>query len=76
MIIITAKGARFDTSKPALSSTCMILDSNGEQVMDALRLTGRMTTVTEFNKSTSMVEVEFSFGKTEINEDFLWQRGI
>ena len=73
MIITTAKNAKFDTSKPAKSNLIMILDDNGKQVMDTLRITGNMTTVMEFMEPVSMIEVEHSFGKDEVNEDFLWQ---
>jgi hypothetical protein len=73
MIITTAKNAKFDTSKPARSNIIMILDENGNQVMDTLRLTGNMTTVKEFGETVSMLEVEHSFGIDEINEDFIWQ---
>lgn len=73
MIITTAKNAKFDTSKPAKSNIIMVLDDNGNQVMDTLRITGNMTTVMEFMEPVSMIEVEHSFGKDEVNEDFLWQ---
>ena len=73
MIITTAKNAKFDTSKPAKSNICMFLDDNGNQKMDTLRLTGRMTTVQEFMEDVSMIEVETSYDITEVNEDFLWQ---
>ena len=73
MIITTAKIAKFDTTKPAKSNIIMVLDENGKQVMDTLRLTGNTTTVTEFGKPVTMIEVEWSFGIDEVNEDFLWQ---
>lgn len=73
MILKTAKGSRFDTSKPAKSNVIMVLDENGNQVMDTLRITGRYTTVSEFMESVTMVEVEHSFGIDEVNEDFIWQ---
>jgi len=73
MIITTAKNAKFDTTKPARSSTLMVLDSNGKQVMDVLRITGKISTVTEFMEDLSMIEVEGSFGITEVSEDFVWQ---
>jgi hypothetical protein len=73
MIITTAKGSKFDTDKPAKSNICMILTGNGKQVLDTLRLTGKTTTVEEFMEKTSMIEVETSFGITEVNEEFLWQ---
>lgn len=73
MILITAKGSKFDTEKTAKSNICMILTNNGKPVMDTLRITGKQTIVEEFGEKTSMIEVEHSFGKDEINEDFLWQ---
>jgi hypothetical protein len=51
----------------------MILNDKGSQVMDTLRITGKTTTVQEFMEAVSMVEVDTSFGLTEVNEDFLWQ---
>lgn len=69
----TAKGTNLDLSKPAKSNICMVLDGKGRQVMDELRLTGNQTIVEEFGEKVSMVEVETSFGVTEVNEDFLWQ---
>jgi hypothetical protein len=73
MIITTAKGTKFDTSKPAKSNICMVLDNQGRQVMDTLRITGNQTEVSIFMEKTSMVEVEHSFGVDEICEDYLWQ---
>ena len=72
-IITTVKGARFDTDKPAKSNLCMVLDGSGNQVMDSLRITGKMETVTEFMQPVSMVEVETSYGTTQVKEDYLWQ---
>lgn len=71
--IITATGARFDTEKPAKSNILMVFDDNGKRVFDTLRITGNTTNITEFGKPKTMVEVEHSFGKDEVNEDFLWQ---
>lgn len=73
MIITTAKGARFNTDQPAKSNIVMVLNDKGRQVMDTLRLTGRTETVKEFMEDVSMIEVEGSFGLTQVNEDFLWQ---
>ena len=41
--------------------------------MDTLRITGKTTVETECKQPQTMIEVEHSFGITEINEDFLWQ---
>lgn len=73
MIITTAKGNRFDTTKPATSNIVMVLDDNGNQVKDILRVTGNMETVKEFMEDMSMIEVDGSFGLTQVSEDFLWQ---
>ena len=73
MIITTPQNARFDTSKFAKSNICMVLDDNGNQKMDTLRVTGRMTIVEEFRQQVAMIEVETSFGAVEVHEDFLWQ---
>lgn len=73
MTITTAKGSKFNTDLPAKSNIIMVLDDNGNQVMDTLRITGNMTTVMEFMEPMSMIEVEHSFGKDEVCEDFLWQ---
>ena len=73
MIIKTPQGAKFDTSKPAKSNIIMVLDDNGEQVMDTLTLTGRFTIVEEFREKRAMIEVSHSFGIDEVNEDYLWQ---
>lgn len=51
----------------------MVLDGNGKQVMDTLRITGKFTTTTLFMESTAMIEVEHTYGIDEVNEDFLWQ---
>ncbi len=72
-IFKTAGGSKFDLSKPAKSNICMVLDNNGRQVMDTLKLTGNHTVVELFMEKKSMIEVEWSFGVTEICEDFLWQ---
>lgn len=69
----TAKGSNLDLSKPAKSSVCMVLNDKGNQVMDVLKITGNQTIVEIFGEKTSMVEVEHSFGKDEICEDFIWQ---
>jgi hypothetical protein len=73
MILKTAKGSRFDTSKPAKSNVIMVLNEDGNSIMDSLRITGRYTVVTEFMESVTMIEVEHSFGIDEVNEDFIWQ---
>gem|GEM_PF-2308399 len=72
-MITTAKGTRFDVSKPAKSNICMVLDEKGNQVIDILKITGNMETVTELMQDVSMVEVETSFGITQVNENYLWQ---
>lgn len=69
----TAKGSNFDLSRPAKSNLCMVLDGNGNQVLDTLTLTGNQTVVEQFREKISMVEVETSFGVTEVCEDFIWQ---
>ena len=51
----------------------MVFDDNGNQEFDRLRLTGKFTIETEFMKPVAMIEVEHSFGITEISEDFIWQ---
>jgi len=71
--LVTATGARFDTSKPARSNLAMVLDNKGRQVMDNLRITGKTTEVVEFMEKKTMIEVEGSLGCFEINEDFIWQ---
>lgn len=71
--LITPNGSKFDLSKPAKSNLLMIFNENGNQEFDELRLTGNQTIVEEFKEKKSMIEVEHSFGITEINEDFLWQ---
>jgi hypothetical protein len=73
MILITVKGTKFDTEKPAKSNVLMILNENGNQVIDVLKITGNKTTVKEFMEDVDMIEVETSFGLTEVNEEFLWQ---
>lgn len=69
----TAQGTIFDINKPAKSNLCMVLNEKGQQVMDSLKLTGNQTVVEEFRRKVSMIEVETSFGITEVNEEFLWQ---
>jgi len=73
MIITTPNNAKFDTSKPAKSNICMVLDGNGKQELDTLRITGAMSIAKEFMQDIAMIEVETSFGKVEVHEDFLWQ---
>lgn len=73
MIITTAQGMKFDTSKPASSSLMMVLNDKGQPVLDTLRLTGKVETVTQFMQPISMIEVESSFGVTDICEEFLYQ---
>ena len=73
MTIKTPKGAIFDTEKSAKSNLFMVLDGNGKQVMDTLRITGKFTTATLFMESTARIEVEHTYGIDEVNEDFLWQ---
>jgi hypothetical protein len=73
MTIKTPKGAIFDSEKSAKSNLFMVLDGNGKQVMDTLRITGKFTTTTLFMESTAMIEVEHTYGIDEVNEDFLWQ---
>ena len=73
MTLITVKNAKFDTSKPAKSNIFMVLDDNGNQVMDTLRITGRTTQVIEFMQPMTMIEVEHTFGIDEVCEDFIWQ---
>ena len=73
MKITTPNGSRFNTEIPAKSNLLMIFDDNGNQEFDRLRLTGRFTIETEFMKPVAMIEVEHSFGITEISEDFIWQ---
>ncbi len=73
MILKTVKGSMFDTSKPAKSNVIMVLNEDGNPIMDSLRITGRYTVVTEFMESVTMIEVEHSFGIDEVNEDFIWQ---
>ena len=73
MNIITPNGSKFNTELPAKSNLLMVFNDNGEQVFDRLRLTGRYTIETEFMKPVAMIEVEHSFGITEISEDFIWQ---
>lgn len=72
-ILTTTQGTVFDLSKPAKSNLAMILDTNGFQVMDTLKLTGNVTNVSIFGESVAMIEVETSFGITEIDENFIWQ---
>ena len=73
MIITTIKGAKFNTNFPARSSVVKVLDNNGNSVMDTLRITGVTETVTEFMQPVSMIEVDGSYGKCFVNEDFVWQ---
>lgn len=73
MNITTQLGAKFDTKKPAYSSIVKVLDDRGRSVMDKLKITGNMTTVSEFGRNVSMIEVEHSFGTDEVHEEFLWQ---
>ena len=73
MIIKTVKGAKLDTAKPAKSSICTVLNARGNKVLDVLRITGNLETVEEFGEKVSMVEVETSFGVTQVNEEFLFQ---
>jgi hypothetical protein len=73
MTITTANNAKFDTTKPAKSNIFMVFDSSGQKVMDSLRITGKTTTVTEFMRPVTMIEVEHSFGIDEVNEEFIWQ---
>ncbi len=73
MIITTARGANFDTDKPATSPIIMVLDEKGRQRKDILRITGRSTEVMEFMEPMTMVEVEHSFGIDEVSEDYLYQ---
>ena len=73
MIITTSKGAKFNTDIPARSNIITVLNGKGQKVMDTLRITGNTSTVIEFMQPVTMIEVEHSFGKDEVNEDFLWQ---
>jgi hypothetical protein len=73
MKITTPNGSHFNTEIPAKSNLLMVFDDNGNQEFDRLRLTGRFTIETEFMKPVAMIEVEHSFGITEISEDFIWQ---
>jgi hypothetical protein len=73
MIITTVKGAKFNTELPARSSVIKVLNNSGNSVMDTLRITGNTETVTEFMEPVSMIEVDGSFGKDWVNEDFIWQ---
>ena len=71
MKLLTAKSATFDTEQPAKSNVCMVLTDKGKQVMDTLKITGNQTTVEMFGEKVSMVEVEHSFGKDEICEEYI-----
>ena len=73
MNIITPNGNKFNTELPAKSNLLMVFSDNGTQEFDRLRLTGRFTIETEFMKPVAMIEVEHSFGITEVSEDFIWQ---
>lgn len=72
-VLVTAKGARFDLSKPAKSKIIMVLNDKGQRVMDVLRLTGKFTEEMEDMEPVTMIEVEYSFGVAEVNEDIIWQ---
>jgi hypothetical protein len=73
MEIKTAKGARFYTDKPAKSPTITVLNAAGRPIMDTLKITGKTTEVVEFMEPLTMIEVEYSFGTTEVSEDYLFQ---
>jgi len=73
MTIKTPKGAIFNTEKAAKSNLVMVLDNNGKQVFDRLEITGKMSICEQFGEQFAMIEVEHSFGTTEISEDYLWQ---
>jgi hypothetical protein len=73
MIIKTAKGGTFNTEIPARSSVIKVLDNKGRSVMDTLKLTGRTEKEMLFMEETTMLEVEHSFGKEFVSEDFIWQ---
>jgi hypothetical protein len=69
----TSTGMKFDINKPARSNMFMILDDNGRQIMDTLKLTGRTQTETEFMQPVTLVEVAHSFGTDFVQEDLIWQ---
>ena len=73
MKFTTPSGSRFDTEVTAKSNLLMTFDANGNQVFDHLRLTGRYTMTTQFMQPVAMIEVEHSFGLTEVCEEFIWQ---
>lgn len=73
MIINTATGAKFNTELPAKSNLLMVLGNNGRMEHDTLKLTGKYTLVSLFRETITMIEVEHSFGTTELLEETLWQ---
>lgn len=74
MIITTPRKSTFDTEKPARSNIVMVLNKFGNQVMDTLKLTGNFSTVEMMDgEQLAMIEVEHSFGISEVSEDYLWQ---